>query len=111
MSAPRQVVEGQLIHASAYSSLNTVNTDPANTRVAFKAHLPSKWEVAHGRVDDSKIEKDLYNKVQENLRPLLEKPQINVNDFITHLHALVEISSSRESLLIHYSTYDNVIPF
>ncbi|KAE9400694.1 WD40 repeat-like protein [Gymnopus androsaceus JB14] len=79
--------------------LNTVNTDPANTGVAFKAHLPSKWEVAHGRVDDSKIEKDLYNKVQENLRPLLEKPQINVNDFITHLHALVEISSSPEGFI------------
>ncbi|KAE9399728.1 WD40 repeat-like protein [Gymnopus androsaceus JB14] len=91
MGAPRQVVEGQWIHESAYW-----DADPAATGLPFKARLPSTWKVTNGRVDDSKIEEDLYNKVRENLRLLLNKPQINPDRFITHLNALVEISSSSE---------------
>ncbi|KAE9396230.1 hypothetical protein BT96DRAFT_825032 [Gymnopus androsaceus JB14] len=53
MGAPRQVVEGQWIHELAY--LDTV---------PFKAHLPSNWQ------ENTKIEKDLYNRVQGNLMPL-----------------------------------------
>ncbi|KAE9400691.1 WD40 repeat-like protein [Gymnopus androsaceus JB14] len=91
MGAPRQVVEGQWIHESTY-----LNAEPADTGVSFKARLPSNWEVTNGRVDDSKIEEDLYNKVRENLRSLSKKPQIKTEQFIAHLKALVEISSSHE---------------
>ncbi|KAE9400501.1 WD40 repeat-like protein [Gymnopus androsaceus JB14] len=94
MGAPRQVVEGQWIHESAY-----LNADPADTGVPFKARLPSKWEVTNGRVDVSKIEGDLYNKVQENLNVLLKKPRIESKQFIAHLNTLVKISSSLQGLI------------
>ncbi|KAE9395537.1 hypothetical protein BT96DRAFT_1043653 [Gymnopus androsaceus JB14] len=105
MGTPRQVVEGQWIHESAYS-----NANPADTRIPFKTRLPSSWD---GKVDLSKIEKDLYNRVQENLMPLLQKPQIEPEHFIARLNALVEISSSRQSLLIHllYLQYHKLISF
>ncbi|KAE9400707.1 WD40 repeat-like protein [Gymnopus androsaceus JB14] len=95
MGAPRQVVEGQWIHESAF-----LNASPDTDVPPFKALLPSKWEVtAYGWVDESKIEKDLYNKVQENLMPLLQKPRKNSESLIPHLNALVEISSSSQGLI------------
>ncbi|KAE9400679.1 WD40 repeat-like protein [Gymnopus androsaceus JB14] len=96
MGAPRQVVEGQLIHESVYL--------PADTGISFKACLPSEWEVNRDtrRVDVRKIEQDLYNKVPENLFPLLERPQIKPDDYVAHLNALVEISCAPEVLCTRF---------
>ncbi|KAE9384653.1 WD40 repeat-like protein [Gymnopus androsaceus JB14] len=89
MGAPRQIVEGQWIHASAYQGCRDS---------LFKARLPSNWELEDGKVHPSKIEEDLYKKARENLLPVLEKPRIDPNRFINHLTALVEISSSPEGV-------------
>ncbi|KAE9399686.1 WD40 repeat-like protein [Gymnopus androsaceus JB14] len=94
IGAPRQVVEGQWIHESAGWKANSHT---------FKARLPSNW---NREPDPKKIEKDLYNSVQNNLE-LMKKLQIN-SDFINCLKVLVEISSSPPGLISLSETKNSV---
>lgn len=95
LGAHRQIVEGQLIHKTAYDHYRDGY---------FETRLPQSWS-NEGRLDDSKIEWDLTDKVQYNLRLLLETVEqtdrkgsnsLDSTLFLSHLRALLEISYSSE---------------
>ncbi|KAF9060378.1 WD40-repeat-containing domain protein [Rhodocollybia butyracea] len=90
MGASRQVVDGQLIHASAYNM---------KEKSEFKACLPTEWAVDGNKrpVDTSLVEADLFDKVQENLQPVLTMTEVN-QGILDHLKMLVEISSSPQGV-------------
>ncbi|KAF9060368.1 WD40-repeat-containing domain protein [Rhodocollybia butyracea] len=89
MGASRHVVDGQLIHASVYTDKD---------RVKLKACLPNEWGVDEGkRPDKTKLEEDLFDKVQENLQPVLNMTEVD-ESILDHLKMLVEISSSPQGV-------------
>ncbi|KAF9068783.1 WD40-repeat-containing domain protein [Rhodocollybia butyracea] len=94
LGAPRQVVDGQLIHASVYNA-----KDKAKEGIKFKACLPEEWRVVETgkRPDKTKIEQDLFNKVQEHLQPVLTMAEVD-DTILDHLKMLVEISSSSQGV-------------
>lgn len=97
LGAHRRIVEGQLIHKTAYDHYKLEYR-------YFEKRLPKSW-LNERRLDDSKIEWDLTDKVQYNLGLLLRAVKqtdrtgsnsLNSTLFISYLRALLEISHSSE---------------
>ncbi|KAF9058718.1 hypothetical protein BDP27DRAFT_1505466 [Rhodocollybia butyracea] len=90
LGASRQVVDGQLIHTSAYNR--------RSHRGHIKARFPTAWGVAESKKpSDDKLEKDLFDKFLENLDPVAATTKVD-NKILDHLHALVEICSSPQGI-------------